>query len=53
MTMARTTNTDRLDYLRLFRGVLDAHRAQGDDLSDVIRILDKAITRRERQEQPR
>ena len=37
MTMARTTNTDRLEYLRLFRGVLDAHRAQGDDLSDVIK----------------
>jgi hypothetical protein len=50
MSEVRTTNADRLDYLRLFRGSLDAHRARGDDLDDVIRSLDRAIATREKEE---
>ena len=49
MTMAKTTETDRLDYLRLFRGSLQAHQAQGDDLADVIRRLDQVIAKREKE----
>lgn len=45
----RTTNTERLDYLRLFLGALEAHRAQGDDLDDVIRRLERAIAKREKE----
>ena len=46
---AKTTDTDRLDYLRLFRGALEAHRAQGDDLDDVIRRLDRVIAKKEQE----
>ena len=49
MNTPRTTDADRLDYLRLFRGVLDAHRAQGDDIDDDIRRLDRVIAKRERE----
>lgn len=49
MTEARTTNEDRLEYLRLFRGCLDAARSEGDDLDDVIRKLDRAIAKREKE----
>lgn len=45
----RTTDTDRLDYLRLFKGALEAHRAQGDDIDDVIRRLDRVIAKREKE----
>lgn len=48
---AKTTDTDRLDYLRLFKGALEAHRAQGDDIDDVIRRLDRVIAKREREAQ--
>jgi hypothetical protein len=47
--MARTTDTDRLDYLRLFKGVLDAHQAQGDDIGDVIRRLERVIAKKEKE----
>jgi hypothetical protein len=50
---ARTTNTDRLEFLRLFKGCLEANVAIGNDIEDVIKELNKAIRRRERQEQPR
>jgi Flp pilus assembly protein TadB len=46
---AKTTDTDRLDYLRLFKGALEAHRAQGDDIDDVIRRLDRVIAKREKE----
>jgi Flp pilus assembly protein TadB len=51
--MARTTNTDRLEFLRLFKGCLEANLSIGNDIEDVIKELNKAIRRRERQEQPR
>lgn len=46
---AKTTDTDRLDYLRLFKGALEAHRAQGDDIDDVIRRLDRVIAKKEKE----
>lgn len=49
--MAKTTETDRLEYLRLFKGALEAHRAQGDDIDDVIRRLDRVIAKREKEAQ--
>jgi Flp pilus assembly protein TadB len=49
--MARTTDGERLEYLRLFKGALEAHRAQGDDLDDVIRRLDRVIAKREKKVQ--
>ncbi len=50
MTNTRTTNTDRLDFLRLFKGCLEANLAEGKDIEDVIKDLNRAIARRERQE---
>lgn len=47
--MAKTTDTDRLEYLRLFKGALEAHRAQGDDIEDVIRRLDRVIAKKEKE----
>jgi len=46
---AKTTDTDRLDYLRRFKGALEAHRAQGDDIDDVIERLEKVIAKREKE----
>jgi len=45
----RTTDTDRLEYLRLFKGSLEAHRAQGDDIDDVIRRLERVIAKKEKE----
>lgn len=49
MGECRTTDTDRLEYLRLFKGALEAHRAQGDDLDDVIKRLDRVIAKKEKE----
>lgn len=45
----RTTNGERLEYLRLFLGCLEANRAIGNDIDDVIADLRKTITKRERE----
>jgi len=50
---SRTTNADRLEFLRLWKDCLEAHVALGNDIEDVIRELNRAIRRRERAEQPR
>jgi hypothetical protein len=47
--MARTTNTDRLEYLRLFLGCLEANVAIGNDIEDVVKDLRKAIAKREKE----
>lgn len=49
MTQTRTTDTDRLDYLRFFLISLQAHRAAGDDLDDVIHRLERTVAKKERQ----
>lgn len=49
----RTTNADRLEFLRLWKDCLEAHLAKGNDIEDVIKELNRAIARRERMEQPR
>lgn len=53
MTEPRTTNADRLEFLRLWRECLEAHVARGNNIEDVINELNRAIARRERMEQPR
>jgi hypothetical protein len=45
----RTTDTDRLEYLRLFKGCLQAYLAEGKDIEDAIKDLDRAIARREKE----
>jgi hypothetical protein len=45
----RTTDTDRLEYLRLFLGSLEAHLAQGDDLEDMIKKLRKVVAKKEKE----
>ena len=49
MIMAKTTEIDRLDYLRLFLGALEAHRADGENLDDVIRRLRRVVAKKERE----
>jgi Flp pilus assembly protein TadB len=45
----RTTTTDRLDYLRLFLGCLEANVAMGHDINHVITDLRRAIRKREKE----
>lgn len=49
MTTARTTDTDRLEYLRLFLSCLEANVAIGNDIEDVIKETRKVIAKREKE----
>lgn len=47
--MARTTEKDVLESQRLLLVSLYAHRAQGDDIDDVIRRLERVISKKEKE----
>jgi Flp pilus assembly protein TadB len=47
--MARTTEKDVLKDQRLLLVALYAHRAQGDDIDDVIRRLERVIAKKEKE----
>lgn len=53
MTDSRTANTDRLEFLKWMRDCLEANLATGRDIEDMIKDCNRAISRRERMEQPR
>ena len=51
MTTARTTDTDRLKYLRMMLGCLEANVAIGNDIEDVIKETRKVVAKREKEMQ--
>ena len=47
----RTTDTDRLDYLRLVLVSLEGHLARGEDLHAVVKTFRKALAAKEKEMQ--